>query len=518
MAIFTSEDFSNSAEPTRRVQNGTLKRVARGIYTDEVSLPAEEVVRLRWSDILAKVFPGAVITYRSGFDYRPVDGAIYVSHPRSTPLKIPGLTVYPDGRSSPRQDDDIPMGKGLFAASTARALADNAPGRGRPPVDGRLLTRAELHERIARIAAAQPRSMSDRLIAQVEEQASASGADDIRVFFQAAYGERPTLDSDSPAMLAASRGESYDQTRVARFRAFAFGLGNEAPASRRPVDIARTEFIPFYEAYFSNFIEGTEFPVREAEAVVFEQADFGRPRDAHDVRGTYEVVNNRKEMEQRFASPDAFMDALRERHYRMMSQRPDVMPGMWKDRNNQAGMTQFVDYSLVPGTLRAGWSIGQEIADPFRRAVYMMFMVAEVHPFIDGNGRSARVAMNNELVAEGEERVIIPTVLRLDYLSALTRATADGGPAGLYRVMDFAQNWVSVGDFSSTDAGLEYVELTNALVDAREAERGGYRLAIPRRSAMGGYVWDEEPRRPDPLAPSVSGGPMPFSLDTSIDR
>lgn len=80
-----------------------------------------------------------------------------------------------------------------------------------------------------------------------------------------------------------------------------------------------------------------------------------------------------------------------------------------------------------------------------------MFMVSEVHPFIDGNGRSARVAMNNELVAEGEERVIIPTVLRLDYLSDLARATADGGPAGLYRVMDFAQRWVSVGDFSSTN-------------------------------------------------------------------
>ena len=126
----------------------------------------------------------------------------------------------------------------------------------------------------------------------------------------------------------------------------------------------------------------------------------------------------------------------------------------------------------------------------------MMFMVSEVHPFLDGNGRVARVAMNNELVAEGHERVILPTILRLDYLSALTRATNDGGPAGLHRVMDYAQRWVSVGDFSSTDGAVQYLEETNALVDPREAERNRYRLEIPRRSVMGGYAWDEQPRRP----------------------
>ncbi len=46
------------------------------------------------------------------------------------------------------------------------------------------------------------------------------------------------------------------------------------------------------------------------------------------------------------------------------------------------------------------------------RAVFMMFLIAEIHPFADGNGRTARIMMNAELVAAGEERIVIPPASR----------------------------------------------------------------------------------------------------------
>lgn len=49
------------------------------------------------------------------------------------------------------------------------------------------------------------------------------------------------------------------------------------------------------------------------------------------------------------------------------------------------------------------------------RAIMMMFVVTEVHPFIDGNGRTARLAMNCMLSAGERSRIIIPTVYREDY-------------------------------------------------------------------------------------------------------
>jgi Fic family protein len=48
-----------------------------------------------------------------------------------------------------------------------------------------------------------------------------------------------------------------------------------------------------------------------------------------------------------------------------------------------------------------------------------MRVVTEVHPFIDGNGRTARLAMNCMLSAEKLSRIIIPTVYAEDYLLPL---------------------------------------------------------------------------------------------------
>lgn len=85
-------------------------------------------------------------------------------------------------------------------------------------------------------------------------------------------------------------------------------------------------------------------------------------------------------------------------------------PGRFKERDSRAGNTAFVTPERVAGTLTAGWQRRTELDTAFERAVYMMFLVTEVHPFDDGNGRLARLMMNAELVAAGQSRIITPTV------------------------------------------------------------------------------------------------------------
>lgn len=55
-------------------------------------------------------------------------------------------------------------------------------------------------------------------------------------------------------------------------------------------------------------------------------------------------------------------------------------------------------------------------------------MVSEIHPFLDGNGRIARVMMNAELVKENQSKIIIPTVYRDDYIGALRKLTRQQDP------------------------------------------------------------------------------------------
>jgi len=51
-----------------------------------------------------------------------------------------------------------------------------------------------------------------------------------------------------------------------------------------------------------------------------------------------------------------------------------------------------------------------------------------IHPFIDGNGRLARLLMNTALIQDGYLPAVIPPVLRQEYVSLLERAHKDDRP------------------------------------------------------------------------------------------
>jgi Fic family protein len=108
-----------------------------------------------------------------------------------------------------------------------------------------------------------------------------------------------------------------------------------------------------------------------------------------------------------------------------------------------------------------------------------MFLVSEVHPFADGNGRVARLMMNSELVAKGEVRVIIPTIYRNNYLAALRGVTHNGTFASLAATLDFARRYTARIDFSNRTTAEAQLERTNALTSPTDADETGIRLVMP---------------------------------------
>jgi hypothetical protein len=263
------------------------------------------------------------------------------------------------------------------------------------------------------------------------------------------------LNLTAPTARARQTGNPYDPERIELFQSLYAELRNSPPVIRLMAD--RTPkgnaTLAFFESYFSNFIKGTEFEVEEAADFVF--------------RG---VIPS--------ARPEDLERLLKHSHAAIMDRRPDKQLGEFKQTGNRAGATTFVAPELVDGTLKAGFEIYQGLEDPFQMAVFMMFLVSEIHPFIDGNGRTARIMMNAELVATGEERIIIPTVYRENYLAALKAISQNNRPHALIRTLDYAQKWTASVDWTDLSVTQKQLEKTNAFLDPITAEEMGQRLKL----------------------------------------
>ena len=64
---------------------------------------------------------------------------------------------------------------------------------------------------------------------------------------------------------------------------------------------------------------------------------------------------------------------------------------------------------------------------PVKRAALLHGEFVKIHPFVDGNGRTARLLLNFELMKKGYPPVIIKKEMRLHYYEALDLAHTTGG-------------------------------------------------------------------------------------------
>lgn len=480
--LFIPRDFRWASRAAAR---GEIRRLARGLYSTNLEEPAEQLLRRRWYDVAGLYFPGAVIVDRSAALSGPAaDGSLFldsgptVVNPR--PVRLPGLTLRP--RSGAGHVEGDMRFASLWMAGTARmALENMRPSRARSGVR-RTLRREELEERLDGIARARGAEALNELRDQAATIAPALGAEQELVELDRLIGALlGTQDAElrTPVGRARGAGLGYDPDRLRRFELLRAELASRDFAERlAPPDPER--LFAFFEAYFSNWIEGTEFEVGEAEEIVLAgRVPTQRPADAHEIQGTFEAITDPELRASPPQDADALEDYLREVHRRIMGGRPEVGPGAYKQQGNRAGMTFFVHPELVRGTLREGFAAYRTLAPGLPRAIYAMFLVAEVHPFADGNGRVARVLMNAELSAAGLCRVMVPISYRDEYMSALRALSQNDNPTPLWRMLDRAQRWAASMTWSGHDRVLELLEQTNALATPERARELNLHLLDP---------------------------------------
>lgn len=467
--VFLS-DRDSSASASRMARAGTARKIGPRLYTRNVADTPEEIVSRNLWSIVALLAPGGVVSHRTAFENRPApDGSIFLSGAYPRRIVLPGVTIRQVRGSGP-VNGDLPYMGALRLASRPRAFLENLlPSRSRELV-AKTVGREGVEERLMEILRSGGEQALNRLRDEARSLAPALGLEEqFRILdgLAAALLRSRPAEMRTPAARAYAAGEPYDPARLPLFEALFAALRAQIWPDR-PDGAAPPAFqnAAFFDAYFSNYIEGTDFPVEQAIRIVFAgEIPPSRPADAHDVLGTYRLVGSRDAMRRLPADFDGFLAILKGWHGIIMEGRPDKGPGRFKERNNQAGATLFVAPELVVGTLRQGFGMHQALDSPFARALFMMFLVAEVHPFADGNGRIARVMMNAELLAGGQTRIFIPSVFRGEYVGVLKRLTNHRDPAGFLRVMGYAQDFVSRINFTDLEEARRTLAACNAFRD-----------------------------------------------------
>lgn len=462
--------FFPSSEETQKASRLAAKgewfRIRRGIYTDTPDpVKITRTLNNNWMEVACHIFDGPVAVARTAAELVPAEGRLYFV---SSKLKAHRAVIV-----GHLNFDISPGNTSLGVEEIGLEMKRSNPAR--YCLENLVLSRGDKHSKKT-LGSQWVESELIKIIRRGGEQAINDLRDEARNL-SVGLGlemEFEKLDKLISALLkthpaegvlktrsgmAEAKGESFDQTRLERFR----GLGEylkKAELSANDYEYNKSGWrnLTFFDSYFSNFIEGTEFTLEEAEEIAFAKKEvYARHQDSHDILAHIEISGDIAEMSKTPVDAADLIDILKVRHGVLLSERPSKRPGQFKIKPNQAGGTDFVLPEHVEGTLVQGFEVYEELPAGSSRAIFMHFMISEVHPFDDGNGRLSRIMMNAELVSQDQYKLIMPIVQRDSYLNGLRAATRQGRFRTMVKLLHQMQSYTASLDWS------EYGELKAAI-------------------------------------------------------
>lgn len=440
-------------------QEGQLRRIYQAIYTDDLDQPIETITRRELYALCALIAQGAIISHRSALESGPTkSGNYYLTGAYRRRIELPGAHLrIAEGPGAFSSDIRIPtFGGDTFVSSQARALLENLTSSRGDPAEKRTLGAIAVEEWLDRFIGRDVGGAINGIRDAARGIAKPLGLEKEFVQLDATIGAllgTRTARLSAPVAIARAARKPYDIARLELFDVLAAELQRN-PLQVSPENPNTYPYLQaFVETYFSNSIEGTEFEIEEAHDIVVN----GRPLryredDSHDILGTYQAILKSKQSPVVPADSEDFVEQLRHWNRQVIESRKDKSPGELKTKPNRAGQTYFVSPEMVLGTLTKAYEIIMSAATPANRAALAAFVVAEVHPFTDGNGRTARVAMNLFLTQAGLTRIVVPTVFRDDYISALQALSGNSPtPIPFVRMLARAARFSHWLDMSSTE-------------------------------------------------------------------
>ena len=178
--------------------------------------------------------------------------------------------------------------------------------------------------------------------------------------------------------------------------------------------------------YNSNAIEGNTLTINETK-VVLEGITVG----GKTLREHLEVINHREAIayvEEIVHKEESLSEwQIKNIHRLVLKGIDDVYAGVYRDQ--QVFISGASHVPPAPYLIKEQmeqmmkWYQTEALSlHPVERGAMLHAIFVGIHPFIDGNGRTARLLLNLELMKEGFPPVIIKVANRIEYYDALDKA------------------------------------------------------------------------------------------------
>lgn len=179
--------------------------------------------------------------------------------------------------------------------------------------------------------------------------------------------------------------------------------------------------------YNSNAIEGSTLTLRETQLIL----ETGLTIGGKSLREHLEVVNHQQAIDyvENLITNDEPVTPfhVRQIHHLVLTRIDDESAGQYRNLPVRiAGSAHQPPDAWEVSRLMGGWGDwlnGPALAlHPIERAAVAHHRLVVIHPFLDGNGRTARLVMNLLLMRDGYPPTVILRVNRRQYYNVLARA------------------------------------------------------------------------------------------------
>ncbi|MBQ0727602.1 MAG: Fic family protein [Thalassolituus oleivorans] len=207
--------------------------------------------------------------------------------------------------------------------------------------------------------------------------------------------------------------------------------------------------------YHSNAIEGNTLTLKETK-VALEGITVG----GKTLREHFEAINHRDAIlfVDELVSKQQPLDerTIKSLHQLVLKNVDADSAGRYRDINVLiSGATHKPPQAIqVPEQMQAfihWYNTEANALHPVERAARVHGEFVKIHPFVDGNGRTARLLMNLELMKAGFPATVIEVEQRLDYYQALDNAHCSGNYTDFIALVaqcvekSFAPYWWALG-------------------------------------------------------------------------